>query len=277
VRTSLVIGATGNQGGAVVDSLLRRGATVHGLVRDVRSPRAQALAARGVELVAGDLADTKGLARAMSGAAVTYGLTASGPNEVELGLSIVRAAEQARAPHLVLASVASAHATMSVPHFVSKAQIERAAQEIGIPVTVIAPTWFFENVLAQRTAIASGELALPLHLDRPLQCVALKDLGELAATVMLTAPRWAWRRIELAGDELTPAQMAAALSAAVGRPVHAVRVPLEGLSSEDLAAMYRFLEESGYAVDLPALRALAPDIPWQSFSAWAREQSWNGE
>jgi hypothetical protein len=92
---------------------------------------------------------------------------------------------------------------------------------------------------------------------------------------MLARPGSAWTRIELAGDELTPAQMAGHLSDAVGRPVHAIRVPPRELRSADLAAMYRFLERSGYQVDMPALRAFAPNIRWHSFAAWAYEQSWN--
>ncbi|MYS49903.1 NmrA family NAD(P)-binding protein, partial [Streptomyces sp. SID6013] len=50
--TIAVFGATGQQGGAVVDALLDHKARVRALVRDPRSDRAQALAARGVELAA---------------------------------------------------------------------------------------------------------------------------------------------------------------------------------------------------------------------------------
>ena len=43
-----VLGATGQQGGRVVDALLAAGAPVRALVRDPASPAAQALEARGV-------------------------------------------------------------------------------------------------------------------------------------------------------------------------------------------------------------------------------------
>ena len=39
--------------------------------------------------------------------------------------------------------------------------------------------------------------------------------------------------------------------------------------------MYRFLDATGYAVDVNALRARFPDIRWHSFAVWAREQSWS--
>jgi uncharacterized protein YbjT (DUF2867 family) len=50
-RTIAVAGATGAQGGAVVDALLEQGAWVRALVRSIGSERARNLANRGVELV----------------------------------------------------------------------------------------------------------------------------------------------------------------------------------------------------------------------------------
>ena len=71
----LVLGATGGQGGAVVDALLARGARVRALVRDPQSPRARRLAARGVEAVAGALDDRSSLAAAMRSTATLFAVT----------------------------------------------------------------------------------------------------------------------------------------------------------------------------------------------------------
>ena len=49
----LVLGATGGQGGAVVDALLARAAEVRALMRDPRAGSARRLADRRVEVVAG--------------------------------------------------------------------------------------------------------------------------------------------------------------------------------------------------------------------------------
>ena len=56
-----VVGATGNQGGSVVDALLARGARVRAVVRDPDKLTARALADRGVELTVGDLTDPPSL------------------------------------------------------------------------------------------------------------------------------------------------------------------------------------------------------------------------
>lgn len=67
----LVIGATGNQGGAVVKALQRTGVAVRAFVRPhapttSRSEKAQQLAQQGVQIARGDLDDLASLVRAMS-------------------------------------------------------------------------------------------------------------------------------------------------------------------------------------------------------------------
>jgi uncharacterized protein YbjT (DUF2867 family) len=114
-------------------------------------------------------------------------------------------------------------------------------------------------------------LELPLPSDRPLQQLARPDLGAFAAKVLLAPDGFAGQRIELAGDAPTPAGMAAALSEAVGRPVHhEVSPPIDRISNTDMQAMWRFLNGPGYQVDIPALRAAHPDLSWTSFAEWAR-------
>ena len=53
----LVTGATGNQGGAVVQALLAQGHQVRALTRNSASPAAQRLSEQGVEIATGDFTD----------------------------------------------------------------------------------------------------------------------------------------------------------------------------------------------------------------------------
>jgi nucleoside-diphosphate-sugar epimerase len=69
-----VTGGTGFLGGALIRRLLADGAKVRVLARN--SPRADALAARGAEVVRGDLSDHDAIARAVAGAAVVYHVAA---------------------------------------------------------------------------------------------------------------------------------------------------------------------------------------------------------
>ncbi len=238
----LVFGATGTHGGAVARELLVRAVPVQALVRDPESERAQALAQSGAELVVGDLRDERSLARAMSSASVAYAITTpfeeGADAEVGQGEAIIRAAVEARLPWLIFASVAAA-SRAEVPHFQSKAQIEERLRDAPVPWTVVAPSYFYENVLGSRAAILKGLLPLPLPVDKPLHQVGLRDLGAVVAAILDRREEHLSERVEIAGDAPTLREMAGALG------TRAVETPLEDMRehSPDLAALYAFLAE----------------------------------
>lgn len=79
-KTILVVGATGIQGSSVACSFLQTpNWIVRGLVRDPTSPNAIELAAKGVELVKGDLTDPVSLAAAVKGINVIFANTRFNP------------------------------------------------------------------------------------------------------------------------------------------------------------------------------------------------------
>jgi uncharacterized protein YbjT (DUF2867 family) len=92
--------------------------------------------------------------------------------------------------------VASADEDAGVPHFQSKRRIEELLRTSPVPNTVVAPTYFYENVGDPRELVAGADLALALPADRPLQQVALADLGALVAAVLSRRDEFlgaAWR------------------------------------------------------------------------------------
>jgi uncharacterized protein YbjT (DUF2867 family) len=269
----LVLGGTGTHGGAVAHALLGSRHAVHALVRDPASARARELEDAGARLIVGDLLDPSSLTRAFGEVAAVYAVTtpfAHGAQEEERqGENIIAAASEARLPWLILASVAAADRP-PVPHFASKARIERRLRETEIPWTVIAPSYFYENVLGSRDAIRAGTLPIALPAGTPLHQVALANLGALVAAVLSRKREHLLQRVEVAGDDPTPLSMAAAIG------VRYSEVPLDELRdrSEDLAAMYAFLARDGYAIDAPALRDRYPEVAWISFAQWARGIDW---
>lgn len=273
-QPTLVLGATGGQGGAVVGALLSRGAAVRGLVRNPRSAAARRLAGQDVEVVGGDLEDRESLASAMRGVAGVFAMTTpfeSGPAaEIAQGRAILAAAHQARVPHLIFSSVAGADQDTGVPHFETKAVIERELAAGEVPYTILGPTYFFDNALGDEERIRQGVLDLPLPPDRPLQQLARPDLGEFATAVLAAPDAFIGRRIELAGDAPTPDDMAAALSTALGGTVRHNEVRLDEIGNDDMRAMWAFLRSVGYSVDLQALHAAHPELRWTSFAGWAR-------
>ncbi|GAA3228055.1 NmrA/HSCARG family protein [Pseudonocardia petroleophila] len=269
----LVLGATGGQGGAVVRALRGRGATIRALVRDPAAPRARALAENGVELVAGDLSDRASVRAAMDGAVAAFAVTtpfeAGTDAEVAQGRAIVGAALDARLPHMVFSSVAGADAGTGVPHFESKGLIETELRASGLQHTVLAPTYFFDNALGSRHEALAGVLRLPITSDHPLQQLDRADLADLAAIGLTDPGRLAGRRIEVAGDAPTPAEMAEALTRVLGQEVRHDRQDIATIGDPDMHAMWTFLAEEGYQADPVALRAEFPEIAWTRFADWA--------
>lgn len=274
--TVVVLGATGGQGGAVVDALLDAGLPVRAVVRDSDSTRAQTLADKGVELAIGDIAAGTGLEEAFAGAAGVFALTTpfeSGgvDEEIVQGTAIIDAATAAKVPYLVFSSVASANLDTGVPHFDSKYRVEQLLADSGIPHTIVGPTYFYDNLLGGADALAAGVVPIAMPDDLPLQQLSRRDLGRFVAALFADPQAHVGARIDLASDDPTPAAMAQALSTVLGRDVHAESYDPERIPSPDMRAMFEFLGRGGYTVDIADLHQRFPDIGWQSFADWAAE------
>lgn len=67
-KLAVVLGATGNQGGSVVKTLLAEGYRIRGITRNTKSDKALALQTKNIELVQGDLDDINSLHSAFADA-----------------------------------------------------------------------------------------------------------------------------------------------------------------------------------------------------------------
>ncbi|MEU4064924.1 NmrA/HSCARG family protein [Streptomyces wedmorensis] len=271
----LVLGGTGRQGGAVARELLRRGATVHALVRDPGKEEARALAEAGAVLVRGDLDDPASLAAAMEGVDGVFSVqTFRGPGgceaEVRQGRAVADAAVLAGVRHFVYSSVGGADRDTRVPHFESKLEVEEYLRTLDLPTTVLRPVMFHDILLDIAPRPVEGELVLSMWLDpdTSVQLIATSDIGVFAAEAFENPEAWLGRVVEIAGEDLTGPQMAAAFEAASGVPTRYQQLPIEPLRAhrEDLANMFDWFERDGYHADLPELRRIRPNLV--SLEAW---------
>ncbi len=179
--------------------------------------------------------------------------------EVKQGLHMADAAKKAGVEHYVYSSVASADRRTGISHFESKWTIEQHIRESGLPATILRPAFFMQNINApwMHASILQGTLTLPLRPATKLQMAAVQDLAEFVAAAFLRPEEFIGRTIELAGDELTMPEMADDLSRAMGRPIAFRQLPdneAEKTYGPDMAVMFRWFNDVGYAVDIPALR-----------------------
>ncbi|MFI5841357.1 NmrA/HSCARG family protein [Catenuloplanes sp. NPDC051500] len=274
--TIAVFGATGQQGGAVVDALLDQEARVRALVRDPRSGRAQALAARGVELAAVRADDPASLAAALATVEGFYVMTPAADSleeveaEIRVGTALVDAAVEAGVPHVVFNSVFGADRESGVPHHDSKHLIEEHLRKSGLRAVMVRPTAFMENFASvMAPSLEHGEivLRLPLPEDVALKMVSIRDIGRVAAALLLGTAEAPGGVVELVGDELTGPQIAAAFGARAGLPARYEALPLSVLPTDLDRAMFRQFAE---AVDGPSeLTPAALDL-----AGWIRATGW---
>jgi uncharacterized protein YbjT (DUF2867 family) len=281
----LVTGATGKQGGHLVNELLARNYSIRALTRKPESAAAKALAQRGVTIVQGNFDDEKTLENAARGVDTVFAMStpfeSNGPTEAREGINIVRAALAAGVEHLVYSSVAGADRATGIPHFDSKFEVETEIRRSGVPFTIVAPVFFMENFVGDAFAggIAKGALAMALPATRRLQMIAVADIAQFTAHVIERRDAFFGQRIDIASDELTGVRAAETISGVAGRHVQYVALPLDTVRqwSDDLARMMEWFDRVGYDADIVGLRSQYPEVEWHRFSTWASEQDWRGD
>jgi len=301
-RRIAVLGATGAQGGALARAILddpEGGFTVRALTRDPSSDAARALTDRGVEVVKADLDDVDSLASAFDGCHGVFGVTNfweifSAERETAQAANIAVAAKRAGVAHVVWSTLEDTRERVpvdddrmptlmeryKVPHFDSKGEADALFRENGAPTTFLRTSFYWENFIYFGMGPRRGEdggldLVLPLA-DTKLPGIAVEDIGRSAYGVFKAGPELIGKTIGVAGEHLSGAEMAAALTDALGEEVRYVPVPPEVYRSfgfpgaEDLGNMFQykvdFEEEFRAQRPVDASRALNPRL--QDFRGW---------
>jgi uncharacterized protein YbjT (DUF2867 family) len=277
----VVTGATGNQGGAVVKGLLERGHEVRAVTRDIDSAKARALADKGVTLVRASLEDTAALATALRGATSLFAMTTpfGGGTQAETrqGVSAADAAKAAGV-HLVYTSVGSANQQTGVPHFDSKYEVEKHIAKIGARASILGPVYFMENLYYGKEQLAKGVYATPLPPNKKLAQVSVADIGAVAVRLLEDPNRFAGKRFDLAGDDLTGNDVVDILLRVTGRQFTYLQVPMDIIRQrmgEDAYRMYEWFDRVGYKVDRATIRREFPDVALRDFESWANAQNWS--
>jgi len=258
-RIVLVTGATGKQGGALVRALDGAGFRLRAMTRKPDSEAAQALAARGVEVVRGDLDDEASLRRPLEGAWGTFALQNTWEAGVEAeeaqGKRFARAAREAGVQHYVYSSVGSAHKATGIPHFDNKARVEATVRELAFPShVIIRPVFFMENLVSP-WFLHGDRIISALNPSTPLQMIAVEDVGRVAARAFTDAANMKGREVDIAGDTATMTRVAEVFTRASGRPIQYERIPMDKVreSSGDFAAMLEWFERVGYDAEIAGL------------------------
>jgi len=297
-----VLGATGAQGGGLVHAILADpdgGFAARAITRDARSDKAKALANLGADVVEADIDDEASLTKALQGAYGAYFVTFfwahfSPEKEIAEARIMASAAKAAGVEHAVWSTLEDTREWVpltdnrmptlmdkyKVPHFDAKGESNRIFTELGVPTTFLLTSFYWDNLVYFGMGPKKGpdgKLAITLPMgDKKLPGIAAEDIGKAAYGIFKKGPALIGKTVGIAGEHLTGAQMAAALSKALDQPVAYNSVTPEAYrgfgfpGAEDLGNMFQFKRdfESYYcsARDLAVARSLNPAL--QTFDQW---------
>jgi uncharacterized protein YbjT (DUF2867 family) len=187
----LVVGATGNLGGAVTRMLLAEGQPVRILARS--QSNYQPLADAGAQVVLGDLKQRGALDPACEGVdtlITTANSAARGgednPQTVDLegNRNLIDAAKAAGVKQFIFVSVLGADPNSPVPFIQTKGKTEDTLRESGIPYTVLAPNGYMEVMVAM-------VVGMPAMMGQPVTIVgggrrkhSFISAGDVAAFIL---------------------------------------------------------------------------------------------
>jgi uncharacterized protein YbjT (DUF2867 family) len=283
-----VVGATGQQGGAVVRAL-RAGNQfkVRALTRNQAKHRELA-----DEVVEADLNRPETLASAFKGTHGVFLVTnfqEHGAEELKQATAAVRAAKDAGVKHFVWSTLpdvgAISRGKFHVPHFTGKANVDRVVREAGFAnhTFVVAP-FYYQNLIGvlgpQKQPNGSAGWTLPL--DPTVKSIHMGDIAELGGLVagVFAHPDQAGHGeyLALVGDFLSFNEIIDTLKQQ-GHNFSVHQVPKEVFSGSfpgaaEIAEMFAYFQAHTYlGSDSRDQIALANKVAGRQatkFSAWAR-------
>ncbi|HEX6290229.1 MAG TPA: NmrA/HSCARG family protein [Herpetosiphonaceae bacterium] len=278
----VVTGATGLQGGAVTRHLLKDGWQVRAVTRNPASPRALALARRGVDVVQGDLGEAASLRPLFAGAYGVYSVQnpfISGPEaEVRQGKTVAEVAKASGVQHLVYGSAGIARTSTGIPSWETKRQIEEHLHALALPLTILRPMAFMEVMTDQKffPAVAIWHVMPRLMgASRPVGWLCVDDLGAIAARAFAAPDRFVGQDLALVSDVQSLAQCRALYRDVMGTAPPHFPLPIWlfqrfGFVGRDLTAMWRWLRTASFDLDTAPTLAIHPDA--LTVRAWLRRQ-----
>ncbi|KAJ7488168.1 hypothetical protein FB451DRAFT_1553637 [Mycena latifolia] len=154
-RIVSVFGATGLQGAAVIDALLKDGTFIpRAISRDPESPASQTLKTRGIQVVQGDSMVKASLVSALEGSEAVFAVTVPtfkpGKDEVTQGTNIVDAAKEVGVKFLIFTSLPNVTKVTNgkykaCMHYDEKAAVQEYLKSSGLAHASLLLPAFLEN------------------------------------------------------------------------------------------------------------------------------------
>jgi len=265
----LVFGATGHQGGSVVDYLLKSGKySLRAITRHTDSESSKSLASRGVEMIQGDFTSKI----PSSAYENVYGLflvtnywdSSQMGNEYDLAIPIIEEAKSHGVEHFIFSTLPNAYdesdGNCKVSHFSDKARIEQYIRSKRFKYTSFpAPGFFYQNFQMffppKKDNNGNFCITMPARTTE-IPALDITQFGKIVLECLNNPQEYDGKFIPVAGEKLTAEEYVKAISKKVGKNVILkdlspeeyvkLQTDLDKSAAEDMAEMFRWFKEYGY-------------------------------
>lgn len=258
MKTVVICGATGKQGGAVLENLSKSNDfRIIALSRNPNGPAARSLKERNIELRKADLQDKASLIQAFQGADYVYGVTtpetAKGKIDTEMereqGYNIIDACIENNIQHIVLSTVLYiSDEQLSIPYVKSKQDIEGYLEKSGIPHTILRPSSFMDELGGPYLAIKKNRIVGMADNDAKVPYTSCQDIGTFAKMAFEDPAAYTNQKINLIGDFISGDELAKLLSDFTQGRVNKHKAPpkwLMKIFAREWLPLRLFFEKSG--------------------------------
>ena len=231
----VVVGATGNTGSVVADTLLSRKQPVRIVVRS--TDKGAAWKAKGAEVAVASLDEVSSLANAFEGAQgvyllvpPNYGATAWLAEQRSRMDHVAEAVKKSAIGHVVFLSSIGAHIAEGTGPIRAARYGEQALGAVAKHLTVLRPCYFMENWVPG-IGMAKDQGILPTFIapTAKVPMISTRDIGRVGAEQLMAGGKGK-QIVELAGpEEYSPNQVATALGQILGKTVTAQYAPLSAV------------------------------------------------
>ncbi len=259
----LITGASGKTGKTIVRVLSKVESVCAFVHREEQVAEMKSLGAE--KIIVGDLHDETAIRSVMQGVRAIYHICPNmSPDEVVIGNLVIKEAKRAGVEHFVYHSVLHPQ-TEKMNHHWQKVRVEEMLFESGLPITILQPAPYMQNLLAGwKSIVEDGILRVPYSVHAKFSFLDLDDLAE-AAKIVLTESGHVNATYELAGtSSMSHVDVAEIFSRVLNRDVRAEKeeigdwmLRVSGLSEyaqENLVRMFEYYDQWGLVGNPNVLR-----------------------
>jgi uncharacterized protein YbjT (DUF2867 family) len=271
----VVLGASGNTGHIVANSLLAKGKRVRVVGRN--ATHLQPFAAQGAEVLIGDVTDISALNKAFQKADSAYVMIPPNPasrdplgHQERVTDNIAAAVKSAGIKNVVVLSSIGADKSSGTGPVIALHNFEQKLDRItSANVLFLRAAYFMENTLAQAAIIRMmGSSAGPLRPDLKIPMIASRDIGTAAADALLKLSFRGKQTKELLGHrDLNYNEVVAIIGKAIGMPeLKYIQAPNDQIRAGMVQSgmsdqVARLLLEMAEALNSGYMQALEPRTP----------------